>query len=310
MKKQRWLYLLTGFFIGLLVFSIAGELFFPYFANRNLVLELSRIDVVSEDEFSTTSTQIVGIDDELTKFRQEVTPLIEGNTNELEKALLIKEWVMNQVGQYGSISAATPYGILTQMREGKTTSCANMALVYLSALTSVGFKARSVQLLRSYYDDFDTHVTVEVLIENQWMVIDPTFNCYFKIDSKRASATDLHNLLLTNENPKNLEVIYGNEVAYPAEFREYYVDPLLLYNEVLLKNKEIYNASLIQMLPGFAYSTLPSYTILETKGNIINEEIVMHRNLVFTYHFILPALGIISFLLSLVFILWARKVKN
>lgn len=62
--------------------------------------------------------------------------------------------------------------------------CGGMSDAYAWALRQIGVPARVVQLASQRFLDgenrFDTHVTVEVLIDGKWRVSDPTFNAEFQ----------------------------------------------------------------------------------------------------------------------------------
>lgn len=288
-----------GFFLALVIVFLVGEVGLGYGISEYLTLGLSRVEVYPEQDFSSVSTELIGIDDELERFREELYPLIEGETDDFEKAIIIREWVMNQASKVGSgMEAKTPYGMLAEMREGRAALCNHMAVVYLTALRSVGMEARLVTLVRSIYDDLDTHVTVEVPIDGNWVVIDPTFNCYFVIDGIPGSASGLHRLLQKNERPKNFEVVYGGEVSYPAELNSYYLDPLMLYNNVFVAKRLNYSKLII---PTLYYYYGSSYVIGDRVG-IENSEISIRQYLGIAYGFVFPvgfAVSLIAFIVAL-----------
>jgi hypothetical protein len=62
--------------------------------------------------------------------------------------------------------------------------CGGAAIAYSWALNTVGIPARIVQLAGNKFlagnDQHQTHVTVEVLIDNRWRISDPTYNASFK----------------------------------------------------------------------------------------------------------------------------------
>lgn len=311
MNKRRYLqFSLIGFFLALLIVTIAGEAVLRYAVAPHMLFGLGSIEVLSEDELSRVSTQIIGVEEELELFKNEVSPLIQEKTDELEKALIIKEWAMNQATMRGAdIDAGTPYNMLTQMREGRGALCGGMASIYQAALSSVGMQARVIQLIRSNLSE-DTHVTVEVLLDNKWVVIDPTFNCYFIIGSEMASATDLHNLLLKNENPKNYEIVYGGIVSYPADFQTYYVDPLVLYNQVFIKEEVVHKSSIFNLLPGFSYDVLPSYVVSDAEKSITSSELMIREFLVITYHFVFPVIAVVSVVALIGLFAWVVRSKR
>jgi hypothetical protein len=300
---------LIGFFLALLIVSIVGEATLRFFVEPRIPFYFNRIELLAEGDYSKIHTEITGINDELGIFRKEISPLIKENMTDLEKALIIKEWVMNQASKIGAdIDAGTPYGMLSQMRKGKGAACGNMALVYLAALSSVDTQARLVQLMRSSLDRYDTHVTVEVWTDNDWVVIDPTFNCYFLIDSEMASAEDLHKLLLKNENPEEYVIVYGNGVNYPAQLEKYYVDPLTLYNEVFIARQ--INDTFIVQLPLFGYFFANRYVYLDFNDNSDSGEIKIIQGIIFMYHFVFPITAFVSFIALIILIVLVKKTPQ
>lgn len=304
MNKRRYSqFSLIGFFLALLIISIVGEAILQFFVQPHIPFYFNRIEMLAEDDYPKIYTEITGIDDELEIFRKEISPLIKENIGNLEKALVIKEWVMNQASKIGAdIDAGTPYGMLSQM---KGATCGKMAIVYFTALSSVDIQARLVQLMHSSLDKYDTHVTVEVRTDSEWVVIDPTFNCYFLIDSKMASPADLHKLLLKNENPKSYEIVYGNSVAYPTQLEKYYIHPLTLYNEVFIA-RQINYSSIVQ-LPFFSYFSATKYAYLDFNDNLDSGEIKFMQRIIFMYHFIFPITAFVSFVALIILTVLVKK---
>ena len=117
-----------GFFLALTIVFFLAEALTAAVGAKYPTLDLARIDIVSSEEFSTISTEAINIDDELDKLRLEVRPLIQNEDDDFQKALIVKEWVMNQASEVGlDIKALTPYAILMEMRQGEPASCGKMS---------------------------------------------------------------------------------------------------------------------------------------------------------------------------------------
>lgn len=286
--------ILRGFFLALAIVFLVGEVMLYYMAREGLALRLNRVEMYAEYEFSGMTTELIGIDDELEKFRIEVYPLVQGETDDLRKALIIKAWVMNQASKVGlEIEDQTPYRMLAEMREGRGACCGNMAKVYLASLKSVGIDARLIKIVRSIYGNLDTHAVVEVLIDGKYVIIDPTFNCYFLVDGAMSSASDLHQLLLGNANPKNFEVVYGGEVSYPAELETYYPNLLTAYNNVFVIKRLNYSIPKWSIIvPWYKYYSGSSIAAIDEKMGT-NRELKVQQYLVIAYDFVFP-IGFIS----------------
>lgn len=269
---------------------------------------LAKLRVIGAEKFATVRTEIFGIDDELRKLKDEVYPLVKDKHNNFQKALTINEWVINQISGTGggdlARSKRTPYAILLAMREGKTgASCGYRALLYLAALKSLGIESRMVSLAKS--NKVDTHATVEVLIDKQWVVIDPTFGVYFVISGKPASAVELHQLLLRSGN--NLEVIKGREALGSVKFDS--PDYLLAF---------FHNVSVYERRHFFAWQALPivqyffgvAVAHLENENGITENVVKVHNLGGLAYNFIFPfgfAVSIIAFAIA---VRWQRQRSN
>lgn len=300
-----------GFFLALTIVFFLAEALTAVVGAKNPILDMARIDIVSPQQFSTISTEARNIDDELGKLKVEVSPLIKNENDDFQKALIIKEWVMNQVSEAGlGVTAMTPYAILTEMHEGKSATCGKMSLLYWGALKSVGMDARLIQLIRSVYNKDDTHVAVEVFINGEWIVIDPFFNVYFLVDGKPASAVELQQLFLKNERIKDFQVVQGGKVSYPVKYDTYPLDPITFYNNVFVFERSY--AGAWQNLPLVHYYFGNVYVMEEYNGSQADGEVKMHDYLVLAYDFYFPIGFGISFiaLMALVFIRPKRNDRN
>ncbi|GEM_PF-2980017 len=282
--KDKWNFAKGSLLLLTIVFFLGEMVIFYWGMVYTQGSGLVRLRVLSADEFAAVQTKIFGINDELNRLREELNPLIKKQDNDFQKALIVNEWVMNQIsGTEGDLkrSRRTPYTILTAMREGKTgASCGYRALLYLGALKSIGMESRMVSL--STYDGGGTHATVEVLID-EWVVIDPTFNVYFVINGKPASAVELHQLVRGSAN--NFEVIEGREALGSVKFDS--PDYLLTF---------FYNVSIYERRHFFAWQALPilqyffgvTSAILGDGESTIESAVKRRHLMVSAYNFAFP----------------------
>jgi hypothetical protein len=227
-----------------------------------------------------------GLDHELQKLRGELEPVINPQDDDFSKALVICTWVVNQIKAEGggdlAASNRTPYSILTAMRQGDTgASCGYRALLYVGALKSMNLEARMLTLIKQ--DTQFTHATVEVLIGDDWIVIDPTFNVYFTIDGKLASAAELHRFLLSNGRDFRVEEGYEaiSSIPYDGPY-----DLLEYFRHVSIYERRHFFAW--QALPILQYFFGVSDVVLEG-SHIIDPGTVTTRNLMsLAYNFIFP----------------------
>ena len=141
--------------------------------------------------------------DDAAFFREEMRGLFHAQAPAWDKANAIRAWLARR-----TVRLAVP-GLQTrrareaylQMIAGAPVLCANLADIYVAACEAVGLTARTVGmslLVRNGNFGRDTHVGAEVWIPELggWIYQDPTFDCYWEIDHKPASALEIHEALL------------------------------------------------------------------------------------------------------------------
>lgn len=291
MMKNKWS-IAKGFLLALAIVFLLAEAATFYWGMMYSGHGLARLRAVGAEEFATVRTHVFGIDDELDKLRDEVYHLIKNEDNDFQKALIVNGWVVDQVCGTGDDidpSKRTPCTILTAMREGKTgASCAYRALLYLGVLKSIGIESRMITLTKSKGGN---HATVEVLIDDEWQVIDPHFNVYYLMDGKPASAVELHQLLLGKGN--NLKVIEATKVLRPREFgsTEYLLD--YFYTVSIYERRHFFAW---QALPILQYFFGVSDIHLDSENSPTENAIRMRNFMVLAYNFIFPIGFGISFI--------------
>jgi hypothetical protein len=137
-------------------------------------------------------------------------------------------------GRYVSNPNLTAYQklshVLTQNGGG---ICGDLAIVLKEVLEVKGYKARTIQLVRQLGSSYDTHVVTEVFDENlkKYILLDPTFNLMFKSSDKYINANEVRQKHLYKKNSFEIIQLDNSNVA---KYREYYVDYMSLYNNVLI----------------------------------------------------------------------------
>jgi len=156
-----------------------------------------------------------------------------------------------------------PSEILNAFLSGRGGACGAIAVVYVSALISQGYRARIVQLIRDennvgYWTlgPPDTHLEVEVFSPDhqKWIVSDPTFNCWFHRpgSSEPLSARDIQ--LLAHDpgwdigqtgwiSMMDAGLIVPEYDGYDTlpKVDTYYIDPVLFFRNVFLIYDDIFN---------------------------------------------------------------------
>jgi len=153
-----------------------------------------------------------------------------------QKIIDVLQWTMNQVKETGVGNPQSAREALEMARHGKGLSCGPMSAVYTNALHALGFKVRPIQLIRSLFNNADTHVTTEVLLDGRWVIFDPTFNVSYEKNGRLIGAKEIKRALLDGTSAQIKPVFYG-KVAYPARLQTYYVNWLPLYNNVLVSDQ-------------------------------------------------------------------------
>jgi hypothetical protein len=173
------------------------------------------------------------------------------------RALL--SWLMNQVTSYAPhppLDSAEQ--ALRHARDGGGLLCDDMTELYRHALTTAGHRSRRVQLVRSLFHAADTHVTTEVLVNDRWVVYDPTFHASFKNGEELTGAAAIHASVLRGDGA--VQPVFHGDVAYPIRFENYYLDWRPLYNNVMILDPGSRHALL--RMPPFRYWYGPRYHYL------------------------------------------------
>ena len=135
-------------------------------------------------------------------------------------ALQILKWTMNQASRVGpSGSRGSGREKLVLAREGQGMLCGDLSTIYRDALLSVGYKARRVIGLREIFGR-DSHTTVEVLIDEEWKIFDPTYHTSPTVRGRVVGAAQLRKAILTETLRDELSHRYYGPVRYPARIEQ------------------------------------------------------------------------------------------
>jgi len=173
-------------------------------------------------------------------FRHELVGLIVNSDSQWQRANRLRTWLATSRYRMALPGLATrvPREAYLEMREGKPVLCGNLAEIYVALCESAGLTARSVGLSLMVRDGTfgsDTHAGAEIWIPEMggWVYQDPTFNCYWTIDGRPASALQLHNALMSGHE---IKPVAANAKAQTA-VDSYYVDPRLLFRHISYEYK-------------------------------------------------------------------------
>jgi hypothetical protein len=178
--------------------------------------------------------------DDLAFFHHELAGLLVPSDSNWQRANRLRNWLATSQYKVAMPGLATrvPREAYVQMRRGQPVLCGNLAEIYVALCESAGLIARSVGLSLMVRDGTfgsDTHAGAEIWLPEMggWVYQDPTFNCYWTIDGRPASALQLHHALMSGKEIK--PVIAGAKAQ--AAVAGYYVDLRLLFRHISYEYK-------------------------------------------------------------------------
>lgn len=173
-------------------------------------------------------------------FKHELTGINQGSDSGWERASRIRNWLAT--GRYRvampGLATRTPREAYLEMRQGKPVLCGNLADIYVALCESAGLTARTVGLSLMVRDGTfgnDTHAGAEIWLPEMggWVYQDPTFNCFWTINGRPASALQLHKALMTGAEIKPVTASAKAE----SKLKDYYIDPRLLFRHISYEYK-------------------------------------------------------------------------
>jgi hypothetical protein len=167
-------------------------------------------------------------------FHRELGGLAAPGSSDWQRANRIRGWLASVVHRIGPPGLATrdPRQAYVQMRLGLPVLCGNLAQIYVALCEAAGLTARTVgmdMMARDGQLGRDAHAGAEIWIPEMggWVYQDPTFNCYWDVDGKPASALQLHDALLERRVITLDPETCGTETA-----SQNYVDPRQYFRQL------------------------------------------------------------------------------
>lgn len=175
------------------------------------------------------------------QFRRETAPVLQGVTGDFARAQKLLDWTRMQCRRIGGEldPLPSPWAQLTGMRAGKAAACGPFAYVLRESLLANDIPARVVMLMRDPPLESDGHAAVEGFIDGKWTLLDPTFNAWFRVDGKPASAWDVRQAYFHTRAP--IERVQGNiplteidgVVRRGPNIDTYYINYFVQFNDVV-----------------------------------------------------------------------------
>ena len=167
-------------------------------------------------------------------FRHELAGRIGPGISDWQRANRIRKWLTSVSRHRGSPGLATrePRQAYEQMRRGLPVLCGNLAQIYVALCEAAGLTARTVgmdMMVRNGNLGRDAHAGAEIWIPEMggWVYQDPTFDCFWDVDGKPASALNLHDALLERREIRLDFETCGTETA-----SQNYVDPRQYFRQI------------------------------------------------------------------------------
>jgi hypothetical protein len=172
--------------------------------------------------------------------RREIGAAVSPSDPPWQKANKLRAWLAQlryRLGMPG-LSTRKPREAYEQMKTGQAVLCGNLADIYVALCEAMGLTARVVGLTVAVQNGLfgvDTHAGAEVWIPEMggWIYEDPTFNCYWQIDGKPASAMQLHDAVMAR---RTVEFAPHNKQT-EQRLRDYYLDVRLYFRQISYEYK-------------------------------------------------------------------------
>jgi hypothetical protein len=165
--------------------------------------------------------------DDAAFFRRELGGLLAPKISNWQRANNIRNWLTGVSRHRGSPGLGTrdPRQAYEQMRKGLPVLCGNLAQIYVALCEAAGLTARTVGMDMGIHEGHlgrDAHAGAEIWIPEMggWVYEDPTFNCYWDVDGKPASALIIHDALLERR-----QITLDPETSQTETASQNYIDP-------------------------------------------------------------------------------------
>jgi Transglutaminase-like superfamily len=172
--------------------------------------------------------------------RREIGTQVSASDSPWQRANKIRVWLFQRGYRLGmpGLSTRKPREAYEQMKKGDPVLCGNLAEIYVALCEAMGLTARAVGLsvaVQNGLFGIDTHAGAEVWVPEMggWIYQDPTFNCFWKVDGKPASAMLLHDALME----KRAMAFAPEDRDTELRLQNYYLDPRLYFRQISYEYK-------------------------------------------------------------------------
>lgn len=173
-------------------------------------------------------------------FRREMGAEVSLSESPWQRSNKIRQWLARRPFRLGmpGLGTRAPREAYEQMKRGQPVLCGNLAQIYVALCEAMGLTARAMGLSVAVQNGLfgvDTHAGAEVWVPELggWVYQDPTFNCYWEVDGKPASAMLLHDAVM---DKRSIEFA-PRDKATERRLQDYYLDPRLYFRQISYEYK-------------------------------------------------------------------------
>lgn len=174
---------------------------------------------------------------------------VAGTGDDLSKAMNLMNWLASNIYHNNYYDNHIPnnandlldYALSNGKEHGLNSR--SLSIILTECCLSLGIKARTVYIMPLSPYDLDNHAISSVYIKSldKWVMLDPTYNCYFIDDNNNfLNLTELRNIL-SNQGYVNTndEIFYNDKIQSKDRLRDEYISYIaknLFYFKTSLKN--------------------------------------------------------------------------
>ena len=196
--------------------------FITIFASLHAQPSMNMVEDVYDKERTDSCCEIIYSDtagnEYLREFRitYELSELTKNKKNDLDRTIALLHWTNKQWKHKGGNSAGTSdaFEILQRAAEGEGFSCAEYAIVFITAANSVGIPARALNLKTKNVETASSgagHSLAEAYLADQgkWVMFDPQMDLVTYVDDTPLKAVELK--YAVNNQPEEIKVFYKGQ---------------------------------------------------------------------------------------------------
>jgi hypothetical protein len=205
------------------------------------------------------------------------------------KVLATLRWVMSQTTRIEDNPARGSIELLRSVKHGRGFICGDLADLFREALLVQQVPARRIILHRDVFDNFDTHVAVEVWHNNSWQVFDPTFHVTLESSDGRPVGSYTAQAWFIRAKGDPVAIRFLGDVPYPARITNYSVRYEHLFNNVFVESER--GSTYLRAVPLVGPFLAPRWHY-PAKTQLSGEATRMYEVLYWTTMVILPSLSL------------------